>query len=83
MNGLIESVWGICITCAGCISEQTPRSTVSVLTRVNFSRVLLMEEPWTWFVVCPGSLQRPQRVWQAAGDNADPDTGQLHGGHQL
>lgn len=42
-----------------------------------------MEEPRARILVCPGSLQRPQRVWQAAGDNADPDTGQLHGGHQL
>lgn len=42
-----------------------------------------MEEPWTRLLVCPGALQRPQRVRQTAGDNADPDTGQLHGGHQL
>lgn len=42
-----------------------------------------MEEPRAWLLVCPGALQRPQRVWQAAGDHADPDTSQLHGGHQL
>lgn len=42
-----------------------------------------MEEPWTRLLVRPGALQRPQRVRQAAGDNADPDSGQLHGGHQL
>lgn len=42
-----------------------------------------MEEPWTWLLVCPGALQHPQRVWQAAGNNADPNAGQLHGGHEL
>lgn len=42
-----------------------------------------MEEPWAWLLVCTGALQRPERVWKTAGDNADPDTGQLHGGHQL
>lgn len=46
-------------------------------------RVLLMEEPWARLLVRPGALQRPQRVWQAAGDNADLDTGQLYGGHKL
>ena len=56
---------------------------VSVLINDDFSRVLLMEEPRARLLVRPGALQRPQRVWQAAGDNADPDTGQLHGSYQL
>lgn len=42
-----------------------------------------MEEPRTRLLVRPGALQRPQRVREAAGDHADPDAGQLHGGHQL
>lgn len=46
-------------------------------------RLLLMEKPRPWLVVCPGPVQRPQRVWEAVGDHADPHTGQLHGGHQL
>lgn len=47
------------------------------------SRLLLVEKPRARLLVRAGSLQRPQRVRQAAGDHADPDAGQLHGGHQL
>lgn len=42
-----------------------------------------MEKPRARLLVCSGALQRPQRVWQAAGNHADSDTSQLHGGHQL
>lgn len=61
----------------------TKRSSLTTDWGCLFFRILLMEEPWTWLLVCPGALQRPEWVWKAAGDNADPDTGQLHGGHQL
>lgn len=46
-------------------------------------RVLLVEEPRAWLLVRSGPLQCPQWVWETAGDHADPDTSQLHGGYQL
>lgn len=42
-----------------------------------------MEEPRARLLVCSGPLQCPQRVWQTAGDYADSDASQLHGGYQL
>ncbi len=80
MNDWSESILGICNIPTQWADTSEPSFSADSCW---FSRVLLMEEPWARLLVCPGTLQRPQRVWQAAGDHADPDTGQLHGGHQL
>lgn len=54
-----------------------------VVLFLSCQRLLFMEEPRKWLLVCAGPLLRPGWIWQKTGDHADPYQGEPQGGQAL
>ena len=62
---------------------QDPSWSRLSLCLFHSSRLLFMEEPREWLLVCAGLLLHPEWAWEEPGDLADPHQGEWQGGQAL
>ena len=65
------------------VSKAAARSADFISFLFSHWRLLFMEEPREWLLVCAGPLLHPEWAWEEPGDLADPHPGEWQGGQAL